>query len=173
MESSGLAEFIECQTTYHWLAYAFLLYVVYIIWSLGRPRKTVKNYLGSEYFYREEIPAQNAPTALEEVPLYARRTAEKEVPVQQDTHTAEDEELIHEMETLEDETERFDEVETLLRNMIDAETPEEMERITKKVKSLLENCNGTAVPGLDFKVTKGDEGKLLRLIAEEPKRVTT
>ena len=33
-------------------------------------------------------------------------------------------------------------------------------------------CNGTTVPGLDLKVTKGDEGKLLRLVAEEPKGVT-
>ena len=33
-------------------------------------------------------------------------------------------------------------------------------------------CNGTAVPGLDFKVTKGDEGKLLRLIAEDQRGVT-
>lgn len=96
MESTELAEFIQCQTAYHGLAYTLLLYVVYIIWGLGRPRKTANNYLGSEYFYREEIPAKAAPTTLEEVPLYARRTAEEEVPVT----TLEEEELIHETETL-------------------------------------------------------------------------
>lgn len=34
------------------------------------------------------------------------------------------------------------------------------------------SCNGTAVPGLDLKVTTDDEGKLLRLIIEELKGVT-